>query len=444
MKAQLLKRWDHIRSSFWFVPAVMAAGAVVLALATVAADRSLTPTWLRAARWVYSGGAEGASQVLGTIAGSMITIAGVVFSMTLVALSLASSQLGPRMLRNFMRDKTNQLVLGTFVATFVYCLLVLRTVRRVDEGAFVPHLSVTIGVLFALASLAVLIYFIHHVSISIQADEVVARVGKELVEGVDRDFPELIGEGHCASGLSTKDRVILESFDRGASPIGSEQDGYVQLIESDDLMALATESDVVFRIERRPGQYVVKGAPLLMCSPGDSISEQFAEKANAAFALGSQRTTSQDIEFPVHQLVEIAIRALSPGINDPFTAMACVDRLSSALHRVAGRAAPSPHRLDAQNRLRIVTTPVTFPLMLGEAFNQIRQYGCSSVAVTLRLLESITTIAGIVSRAQDKSALVLQAEMIFRGAMESLTEERDRREVEERYFEARRAIVERH
>jgi uncharacterized membrane protein len=172
MKAQLLKSWDNIRSSFWFVPALMAVGAVMLAIATVAADRTSTNTWLRAASWVYSGSAEGASVVLGTIAGSMITIAGVVFSMTLVALSLASSQLGPRLLRNFMRDKTNQMVLGTFVATFVYCLLVLRTIRRVDEGAFVPHVSVTIGVLFALASLAVLIHFIHHVSLSIQADEI--------------------------------------------------------------------------------------------------------------------------------------------------------------------------------------------------------------------------------------------------------------------------------
>ncbi len=156
----------------------MATGAATLAFITVTADRLLTADWLRTVSWVYSGGAEGASVVLGTIAGSMITIAGVVFSMTLVALSLATSQLGPRLLRNFMRDHANQMVLGTFVSTFVYCLLVLRTVRRGDEGIFVPHLSVTIGVLFALVSLAVLIYFIHHVSVSIQADTVVARVGR--------------------------------------------------------------------------------------------------------------------------------------------------------------------------------------------------------------------------------------------------------------------------
>jgi uncharacterized membrane protein len=171
MKAIILKYWEQIRSSFWFLPSLMATAAVGLSFITVALDQRVTQKWLRRLGWVYNGGAEGASAVLQTIAGSMITIAGVVFSLTLVALSLASSQFGPRILRNFMRDTINQLVLGTFIATFLYCLLVLRTIRR-DEGAlFVPHLSVTLGVAFALASLWVLIYFIHHVSVSIQADE---------------------------------------------------------------------------------------------------------------------------------------------------------------------------------------------------------------------------------------------------------------------------------
>ena len=195
MKLLLRKHWDSLRSSFWFVPATMAACAVALALASVSLDEAVTYEWIKAQGWAYTGGAEGASLVLSTIAGSMITITGVVFSMTLVALSLASSQLGPRLLRNFMRDRMNQVVLGTFVATFVYCLVVLRTIRRADEVLFVPHISVTFGVLLALVGLGVLIYFIHHVSVSIQADEVVARVGKELMAEIDRLFPEESGEG---------------------------------------------------------------------------------------------------------------------------------------------------------------------------------------------------------------------------------------------------------
>lgn len=152
----------------------MACLAVALALGTVELDKTFADDWLKRLGLSYSGGAEGASLLLGTVAGSMIAIAGTVFSMTLVALSLASSQLGPRLLRNFMRDTGNQIVLGTFVATFVYCLLVLRTIRRVDEVAFVPHLSVSFGILLATVSVGVLLYFIHHISVSIQADQVVA------------------------------------------------------------------------------------------------------------------------------------------------------------------------------------------------------------------------------------------------------------------------------
>lgn len=217
----------------------------------------------------------------------MIAIAGTVFSMTLVALSLALSQLGPRLLRNFMRDTANQVVLGTFVATFVYSLLVLRTIRRADEVAFVPHLSVSIGVRLALVSVGVLIYFIHHISVSIQADEVVARVGREPEDGIDRQFPSHLGQPVSAS-LSAPDQADLPaSFAHEARPVGAAADGYLQFIDADGLMDLTCQED------------------LLLCL---------------------ERTAAQDVEFSFHQLVEIAVRALSPGINDPFTAIACVVR----------------------------------------------------------------------------------------------------------------------
>src|SRR5680860_1854558 len=159
MRGQLFKIWDRVRSGFWFVPAVMAGVAVALAFVSVNVDEPATEWLALTLGWTFTGGAEGASAVLGIIAGSMIAIAGVVFSMTLVALSLASSQLGPRLLRNFMRDSTTQVVLGTFIATFLYCLIVLRTIRRVEEVLFVPHLSVTLGVLLAVVSVGVFIYF---------------------------------------------------------------------------------------------------------------------------------------------------------------------------------------------------------------------------------------------------------------------------------------------
>ena len=205
----------------------------------------------------------------------MIAIAGTVFSMTLVALSLASSQLGPRLMRNFMRDTANQVVLGTFVATFVYCLLVLRTIRRADEVAFVPHLSVSIGVLLAIISVGVLIYFIHHISVSIQADQVVARVvanstaGRHLLPG---DF----GSPGSAALRSLNEATLPAMFVRDASVVNALEDGYLQLIDADVLMALATKEDLLIRLERRPGHYLIKGRAMLMVWPSERVTETLA------------------------------------------------------------------------------------------------------------------------------------------------------------------------
>lgn len=441
MKAHVLKLWDRLRSSFWFVPGIMTGAAVGFAFASVALDEAVTVKgWMVEQGWAYTGGAEGASLVLSTIAGSMITIAGVVFSMTLVALSLASSQMGPRLLRNFMRDARNQLVLGAFISTFVYCLLVLRAIRPSGEAAFVPHLSVSIAVLLALASLGVLIYFIHHVSVSIQADEVVARVNAELIDGIDRLFPESMGHEAPWPADPRASARLPATFEIEAQPLRSAADGYLQAIESDALVALAKDEDAVFRLERRPGQYVVRGCPLVTVWPGDRATERLEELVNSAFILGDQRTAAQDIQFPIHQLVEIAVRALSPGINDPFTAITCVDRLGSALRRLAQREMPSPFRLDEQDRLRVVVPAVTFPEIVNAAFGPIRQYARSSALVTMRLLESIATVAGAANRPNDRAALLLQADMIVRGARESLPEDGDRLAVEECYRDASLAI----
>ncbi len=444
MKALLLKYWDRLRSSFWLVPAAMACLAVALAISAVALDKAVTDDWLLALGWSYGGGAEGASLLLGTVAGSMIAIAGTVFSMTLVALSLASSQLGPRLLRNFMRDTANQVVLGTFVATFVYCLLVLRTIRRADEVAFVPHLSVSIGVLLAIVSIGVLIYFIHHVSVSIQADEVVARVGRELEDGIDRLFPGHLGEPGSETLRAPSKADLPAAFSHEARPVGALEDGYLQLIDADALMELASQEDLLLRLERRPGHYVVKGRAMVMVWPGDRVTEALGGKLNAAFVLGNQRTAAQDVEFSFRQLVEIAVRALSPGINDPFTAIACVDRLGSALCRLARRDIPSPLRFDPHGRLRLVAPGSTFAGIVDTAFNQIRQSARSNPAVAIRMLDAIAQIAGNLQRRQDAACLQRHACMIVRGAREAVPETDDLLAVEARFSAATQALREFH
>jgi len=403
----------------------------------VAVDRAKSDEWLDALGFAYTGGAEGASTVLGTIAGSMITIAGVVFSMTLVALSLASSQLGPRLLRNFMRDTTNQVVLGTFVATFLYCLLVLRTIRRPEENVFVPHLAVTLGVLLAVASVGVLIYFIHHISLSIQADHIVARVGKEPIGGIDGIFPEHLDPVATSEATAPRDSGLPADFDREARPIRAARDGYVQSIDIGRLQKLATTEDLVFRVERGPGTYVVEDRPLVHIWPAVRVTSRLADRVNAAFVIGSSRTPGQDIAFAVDQLVEIAVRALSPGVNDPFTAVRCVDRLGSALSRIAQREMRSTYHYDEHNRLRVFNPVVSFSDVLDTAFNQIRQNGAANAAVTIRLLDTLAVVASFAERPDDLEGLRRHADMIARGAREGLPEEEDRRIANQRYAAVR-------
>ncbi len=436
------KYWDRVRTSFWFVPIIMAGAAVVSAFVSVAIEAPVSDWLQREWGWVFTGGAEGANAVLGTIAGSMITIAGVVFSMTLVALSLASSQFGPRMLRNFMRDTTTQVVLGTFIATFLYCLLVLRTIRRAEEILFVPHLSVFLGVLLAVLSVGVLIYFIHHVSVSLQANEIVARVNAELIGGIDRLFPEADGRGASRVPAEPPGTGFLETFEREAGPVGATGDGYLQFIDTEVLLALAVEEDAVLSLVRRPGHYVVADRPLVLVWPADRVTDKLAARIDSAFTLGNQRTPRQDIECTVNQLVEIAVRALSPGLNDPFTAIVCVDHLGSALCRLAQRETPSPYHHDTQARLRLIALPVAFPAIADAALDQIRQYGRSSAAVTIRLLESIAAVAGFARRPEDVASLRRHAGMIARGAREGLFEAEDRRAVEARYQAASRLLGE--
>jgi uncharacterized membrane protein len=253
-----------------------------------------------------------------------------------------------------------------------------------------------------------------------------------------------LGEPGSEASSAPGEADLPAAFAHEARPVGSLKDGYLQLIDTDALMDLASQEDLLLRLERRPGHYLVKGRTMLMVWPGERVTETLAEKVNAAFALGDHRTAAQDVEFSVHQLVEIAVRALSPGINDPFTAIACVDRLGSALCRLARCDMPSPFRFDGHGRLRLVAPVSTFAGIVDAAFNQIRQSARSNPAVAIRMLDAITQIAGHLQAAQDAACLHRQAGMIVRGAIEAVPEAEDLLAVEACYIATTRVLRERH
>ncbi|HEY9769037.1 MAG TPA: DUF2254 domain-containing protein [Coleofasciculaceae cyanobacterium] len=438
---KLGKLWDSLNSSYWFLPTIFAFVALALAFTMLRLDHLGYYGPLEKWGWIYTGGSNGAREVLSAVASSTIGVTGTVFSITIVALQLAASNFGPRLLRNFMQDKGNQIVLGTFIGTFIYSLLVLRTIRGDgdDYNSFVPQLSVTVGLLLAIASIGVLIYFIDHASTIIQVSHVIVETSADLDRAIDRLFPERIGQG--VSQLTQSTEELPTDFDSDAYRVRAQSNGYLQVIDNKELMKFACKHDLLLRLNYRPGQFIVKGSELIMVYPRERITRQLAKQLNDAFILDKERTEQQDVEFPIEQLVEIALRAISPGVNDPFTAIRCIDRLSAGLSRLAQRNFPSPYRYDDHKNLRVIVERVTFTGLINTAFNQIRQYGKSDVAVTIRLLEAIATVARFTSTPQERKILLRHAEMIRRNSQQAISEELDKKDIEQRYLTIKKELL---
>jgi uncharacterized membrane protein len=381
--------WGRLNASFWFVPAVMALLAIALSFVLIEVDtlRDVGKTYNPSA--LYTFGPEGARAMLSVIASSMITVASLIFSITMLSLQLASSQFGPRTLGNFMRDRSNQIVLGTFIATFLYCLFVLRSVRGTEGSSFVPHLAVAFGVLMAAASVAVLLYFIHHIATSIRVETLLEKLAVEGCAAVDKVFPERLGRGQAEEAVG---QPLPDGFDADSRQIPADSDGYVQSIGGDVLMQLAAKNDLVLQIAARPGAFVTKGACVITAYPKARVSDKIDNDLRGAVVIGRDRTSYQDLDFAIRRIVELAQRSLSPGINDPTTALYCIDRLGHVLGRLAGRDMPSPMRFDKDGRLRIVTEVVVLGDLACRAFAAIARYGMTDADVITRLVETLATL----------------------------------------------------
>lgn len=442
MKTRLRNTWESIRSSFFLIPGLIVIAALGMAMAAVYVDERIDAGSYGLLCLLYSGGAAGARSILSTIAGSMISVAGVTFSITIVALTLTTSQFGPRLLRNFLRHPGNQIVLGVFVGTFIYCVLVLGSMSSREGHAFVPILSINLAILLAIIGVGILVYFIHHVSKSIQADNVVQAVHDELLERLLPLFPE---EGKAVDPAKTKESEISGTHkDRyhDIRRIRAIESGYLQAIDADGLVDCAQRSDTLIHLQYRPGEYVTEGTALALVNFNDNLDADIVKTIVDSFILGRHRTPEQDAEFAIHQLVEIAVRALSPGINDPHTAISCIDRLGAALCFLADRTFPSAKRYDHDGHLRLVTKPWTFPGVVNAAFDQIRQCARSQVAVMIQLLETFRTIAQLSRTDEQRRAILRQGEMIMRSASVSTLDENDKQDIEERFRALRDALLE--
>jgi uncharacterized membrane protein len=425
-------RREALRTTLWLVPAALVVLAVVLFAGTLLLDRAAFHGSLRFPTWLNSGSPDAARQVLSAIAAAVITVVGVVFSITIVALTLTSTQFGPRMLRNFIRDRGTQLTLGAFVGTFVYSILVLGSIGDDSRGIFVPHLSVTVALALTLVDAGVLIYFIHHIAISIQLPQVMAGIAQDLSVAID--IETAAGNhsrlAHRESGPSI-DELTRRLADDGVD-VPAPESGYLQFVRYDVLVSIATKSDAVIHVLHRPGHFLVDGLPIARVWPASSAA-QVSRALRRGHATGPHRTLTQDMSFAIDQLVEIALRALSPAVNDTFTALTCIDWLGDALCKISTNWNPRTVHRDRSGAVRVIQAEVHYARLVARALEKIRQSSQGMPAVMIRQLESLIKVMAYTTEPEQCDVLVGQADMIARSATASVREPADLEDIRQRF-----------
>ena len=406
--------WARVRDSLWFVPtlAVLAGTALAVLAVQLPSPRSESRF---VSMWLFGGGAEGARGVLTAIAGSLITVTGTVFSVTIVALQLASSQFTPRLLRSFVADRVNQGVLGVFIGTFTYTLLVLRTIRSTTgaDDSFVPQVGVSIALILLLVSIGALIVFIDHAAQSIRAPVILHRETERALAHVAVLFPERVGEPEASDDVPDPDAP--------SGPPGlvvAAQGGYLQAIHAEDLWRIGSQrrgAPITIRMELHIGAFAFPGKPIASVWPADAADDATVAAIREAFVFAFERTPEQDVELGIVELSDIAVKALSPGINDPTTAMQCIDRLLELLASLAARRKPAAWRRSPDGSVHLRVRETTFERAAGLAFDQIRHFGAGNPTIAKKLLESLGDLGRVAPPAL-RPAVVQQIEAVLRAA----------------------------
>ena len=434
MRFDLRSDWrrEALRTNLWLVPTLEVVFAVGLFGITFALDRAAYRGDLKVPFWVISGTADSARQILTALAAAVITVVGVVFSIMIVALTLASTQFGPRMLRNFMRDRGTQWTLGTFVATFVYAILSLVVIGPGSHGDFIPHISVTMTLTLVVADLAVLIYFIHHIATQIQLPQVIASIAGDVAKAIEVENAQTAPHGvdDVERGLSLTELLTRMGEDPGI--VRASSSGYLQYVRHTTVVRIATDTNSVIHLQHRPGHFLIQGRTLAVVWPADS-APQVARSLQRAHLSGPYRSLTQDISFGIDQLVEIAIRALSAAVNDTFTALTCIDWLGDCLRKIALGWRPEAVHRDHQGNIRLITTQTSYDRLVQRAFEKIRQASAGMPAVMIRELDALTEVMEQAPLVEQYGVLMEQAEMIKRLAEETVTEKADLADVLRRY-----------
>jgi len=412
--------WDHLRSALWVMPTAsvvvfLVAGAV---LSHVSIGDSSPLRWL-----VFQGTPEEARQMLIVVSSTMITVTGLVFALTIIALQIASGQYSPRLLRNFMRDRGTQFVLSVFVGAFAYSTAGLHTVgvQNPDQAAFMPRLAVSGSLGLALASLGVLIYFIHHLSSSIQIDTIMSMIVRETLQVIGDLYPHQTG--------SPKSEERCPDPPAWAITLPSNRSGYLQEIDPESLIRAAKQKDLVIRLVKSVGHHVVAGTPIAWVwrpSADQPPSESGLQEAiRNSVQIGFERTMLQDVPFGIRRLVDIGNRALSSAINDPYTATQAVHHLSEVLCVLARRRLGDRLYRDEHGTVRVAIPFPDFADYLQLGTGQIRRFGAKEPAVARSLIQLFKSVCSSTSSEDRRAAAAGHIRLVLEEAQRKITPSAD-------------------
>ena len=423
MKLSAAEVLSRLNASYWFIPLLVGLSGAAAAVLLLSLDARLELASTGIAGTLTPSSAEGARALLSAIISSMITAVSVTFSVTIVALTVAAQHFGPRVMNNFVRHRAAQVVLGTFIATFIYAVLVLGAVGAGEER--LPRLAVSGAVVLVLLSVGALIFYVHHVSTVLQVGELTAAISSDLTTGIRRGTPPDAHSQRSVAPPPADPATIL-----------AVESGYVQRIDYGSIAAAAAERNAFVWIRREPGAFALAGAPLAVVEPKDACDAALSHVVQKACIVGRDRTLWHDPEFAVKQLVEVALRALSPGVNEPFTAVTCIDHLADGL--AASLRAPRPRGwwTDENGVERVFAEAQAFDTLLRAAFDPIRIFADRNPAIYVRLAEMIGELGLIATRTEDRQALREQLDRLRLAAGETFRAAYDKAYVDARVAHA--------
>lgn len=424
--------WDRLKVSLWFMPLVMSIAAVLASWLLGLLDALIPNEVFITSKLILTASPNELRAILIGIAGTVLATAGVVFSLLTLPLSTVASQFGSRLLRVFMRDRTTQLVLGMFVATFCYCLATALSIPPVEAQALSPQITVTFALFLMLLTFASLILLIQHISIMLQAPNIVAAAGSDLREAVEVRESAQNRIVQDLSGESTND--LEQQAEQAAYSLRVNKTGYIQFVDPEIILNLASERGLVLRLLRKSGQFVLSGETVALVWPAGSVDEHLAKHLRRGIQIGNQRTPTQDIEYAINQLTEIAVRAMSPAINDPFTALTCLDHLADGLASYIKAGEISPRFYDRVGQLRLFFEPASLQELLGAAFNMLRHASSDNASVLLGMLEAIEAIGQAADADGARQELLRHASLVQAESLAGSLIEEDRQRIYQRYL----------